>query len=391
MNWGDIPIIYDNLKQVSDTTMARNTQKSVWEFIIRDLRYAVKNLPETPIAQGRLSKWSAKAMLARMYLYHSGFGSTDGTRNQAELDSAKLYAGDVCENSGLSLLDSYYDLFKVENENSGESLFALQWETVGTEWGTQNTFQAYMAYDSKIAGVGDGWGGGHGASSDIMHYYEDNPTDLRRRATFFFNGDHYDDLMTKSGGLDYTIDFIANVRKYIVGSADEGKVLFMRTELNTYMMRLAELYLIYADAILGNDASTNNEDALKYFNLVRKRAGLTSLTSISYDDIMKEKRIELAMEGNYWYDLVRLYYFNPTKAKEIINGQDKGPYTVEYDTVTKVRKISYPEVDWQGTPYVRYYSFTDDKLFLPYPESEMAKCPNLRKDPVDFDFSKLDE
>ena len=46
----------------------------------------------------------------------------------------------------------------------------------------------------------------------------------------------------------------------------------MNSALNTYMLRLAEVYLIYAEAVLGNDASTTNPEALLYYNKVRKRA-----------------------------------------------------------------------------------------------------------------------
>ncbi len=112
-------------------------------------------------------------MLARAYLIRSGLGG-GGTRNQADLDSAKFYAGDVCKNSGLTLMPNYYDLFTSANFSGSkvpaESLFSLLWVPTG-QWFVQNHMQANLAYDSKITQTGDGWGGAFGASPSLMQYY----------------------------------------------------------------------------------------------------------------------------------------------------------------------------------------------------------------------------
>jgi len=60
-NWGPVPIITDNIKQGGDTTLSRNTVESVWEFAIRDMQYAIANLPATSTT-GRLTKYSAEGM-----------------------------------------------------------------------------------------------------------------------------------------------------------------------------------------------------------------------------------------------------------------------------------------------------------------------------------------
>lgn len=405
MNWGPVPIVYSNIDQMLDTALAPNTVESIWALVIRDLRYSVQNLPETPADVGRISRWSAKGMLAKMYLYRSGLSSTsemqlyrtgsgggEGTRNQSDLDSARLYAGDVCNNSGLNLLPNYYDLFLSANDNNEESLFALQWEAVN-EWGIKNTFQSYVAFEPKITGTGDGWGGGQGASADIIKYYINNTNDaVRRKATYMFNGDHYDEILSKEGGYDYTADWTAAIKKYVVGTPDDngGKGLNMGTGINSYMLRLAEVYLVYAEAILGNDPSTSDSEALKYFNAVRTRAGLNGLSSITFRDILQEKRIELAMEGNYWYELVRWYYFQPDSAKNYISNQDKGQYSITLNTQGR-REFEFPDTLWNGEPIQRTFAVTDKTMWLPLPEVEAARAPNLKKIPVMFDFSFLDD
>ena len=386
--WGAVPIIYDNVAQL-DNSSTRNTIESIWQFIILDLKFAAANLPAAPYQQGRITKYSAEGMLAKMYLTRAGLGKTAGSRSQTDLDSAKYYAGDVIHSSPYSLLPNYADLFKSANNNSSnnnsESLFALQWMPNSSPWGVNNSFQAYVAFDPKITQTGDGWGSAQGGSADLVKYYITHPADsIRRKQTLMFQGDYYPELDQKDGGTSVTANYIANIKKYVVGSpADNGgKGAFMSAYINTYMMRLAEVYLIYAEAIMGNTASTSDAEALKYFNAVRKRAGLTDMTSITFDDIFQEKRVETAFEGNAWYEILRLYYFNPAKAIAYTAAQDKGNYTINYNAGSNPRT-------WTVVYTPAYYPFTEQTVYLPLPEAELIAAPDLTKDPVPFDFSKL--
>ena len=386
--WGAVPIVYDNASQLSND-LQRNTIESVWEFIIRDMTFAAKNLPDAPLAQGRLTRWSAEAMLAKMYLTRAGVGKIEGSRLQADLDSAKRYAGNVIKNSPYTLLPNYYDLFRSENNNSsrnnGESLFALQWMPNASVWGINNSFQAYMAFDPKITQTGDGWGAVQGGSADLVKYYVNNPNDsIRRKATLMFNGDYYPELDKEHGGITVTTTSIANIKKYVVGSPkDNGQGAFMAAYINTYMLRMAEVYLIYAEAIMGNNVSTSDAEALQYFNAVRNRAGIAPKSSITFDDIFQEKRIETAIEGNAWYEIMRLYYFNPAKAKAYVASQDKGNYTINYIAgSTNPRR-------WNVTYTPAYYSFNEQNVYLPFPETELNIATQLTSEPVPFDFSQL--
>lgn len=392
MNWGEVPIIYDNRTQMADPTVRRNTKESVWQYIIRDLRFAAVNL--TPVApfQGRVTKYSAEGMLARMYLTRSGLTKAVGSRSQSDLDSAKFYAADVIKNSQYKLLPKYSDLFLSKNNNSSsnnsESLFALQWMPLTTPWGVNNSFQAYMAFTPDITGTGDGWGAAHGASSDLIKYYMAHPEEAeRRKATVMFNDDIYPELLKSKGGLKYTSTSIANLKKYIIGSPEEngGLGASMAVNINTYMMRLPEVYLIYAEAILGNSASTSDAEALNYFNMVRKRAGVPEKNSITFMDILMEKRVETAMEGIFWYELMRWYYFDPTGVLDYISKQDKGSYTI-----THVAGTENPR-QYTVTYTPAFYPASPQTIYLPWPESEILAAPNLKQEPVPFDFSKLSD
>ncbi|WP_207429163.1 RagB/SusD family nutrient uptake outer membrane protein [Pedobacter sp. SYSU D00535] len=389
MNWGAVPIIYDNTTQMADRNIRRNTPESVWQFIIRDLKYAAENLGPAPVQQGRLTKWSAEGMLARMYLTRSGLGRSLGNRNQSDLDSAKLLAGSVIKNSPHELLPTYVDLFVSANNNSSnnnkESLFALQWMPIREPWGINNSFQAYMAFNPSVTGTGDGWGAAQGASANMVKYFQDNPRDsIRRKATFMFDQDVYPELNRKAGGTKFTATNISNIKKYIIGTPEDngGKGGFMTAFINTYMLRLAEVYLIYAEAILGNAASTSDSEALKYYNAVRKRAGMPEKTTITFMDIFQEKRVETAMEGTAWYDIVRWSYFDMPGALKYIAEQDKGTYTVTYVPNSNPRSYNF-------TYTSEFYPATAETMMLPLPEAEKVNAPSLLLDPVPFDFSKL--
>jgi len=378
--WGNAIIIEDNSKLVVNPIVNTNPRSDVFEFAMRDLEFAAKYLPETS-DKGRLTKWSALGMLSRVYLSVSGI-STDpnsGVRDAEYLEKARKAAEKVCKESGLGLMGSYDDLFKIENNNNPESLFALQW-IVNGEWGVNNSHQAYFAISSDITKDDAAWGGSTFASYDVLNTY--HPRDMiRRKATFMADGDFYAEIDKINGG--YTVSNVsrAHVKKGVVGSAadNDGNVSRMNSALNTYMLRLAEVYLIYAEATLGNQASTTNADALEYFNMVRERADMPKLDVITFNDIFYERRIELAMEGQFWYDMVRYAYYKQQWVLNYIDNQSRTQfydYNKDTHTLTKTGDDTRP-VD----------AATAARLLLPYPEVEVSKNKLLKEPPVPYVFS----
>lgn len=384
--WGDAIIIEDNSTLVNNPIVHTNPRKDVFEFAMRDLEFAAKYLPATVSQAGRLTKWSAFGMLSRVYLSYSGISSdpNSGQRDETYLELAKKAAKKVCEESDLSLMSNYADLFKIENNNNSESLFALQWVPNG-DYGVTNTQQAYFACSSDITGDDAAWGYYTMASYDMMSEYEAQD-DVRRKATFMAYGDYYAEISKAAGGYTYKkATDRCNVKKGVVGSTKDtdGKSSRMNSALNTYMLRLSEVYLIYAEAILGNNASTADATALEYFNKVRTRAGVPTKSSISYEDIRHERRVEFAMEGQYWYDLVRRAYYKQQEVLDMINLQDRahnGSYTYDKDahTIVKATTTSTRAVN----------QATADRLLLPYPESEMVQNPLLKEAPVSYQFKE---
>ena len=408
MNWGPVPIIENNLTILSDTTISRNTEKSVWKFITKEMRAASLDLPETPLRPGRVTKWSAEGMLARFYLTRSGVESNgSGARNQSFLDSAKYFADRVITNSGAALLKNYSDLFLYPYDNNAESLFSLQWVYSPGAWGTQNSAPAYLAYSPDIAN-GDGWGGDKGATWWMMSQYDGivaNTTgdtmkgrtlDQRLKATFMLPGTNYPEItQTITGGkqkLIYpstassgdNVNFLA-IKKYVTGKAEDvgGQAASQYYGNDTYMLRLAEVYLIYAEAALGNNATTTDTKALAYFNKVHMRAGLPEyILPLTTDAILKERFIEFAIEGLAWYDLVSLHYYNKAKAYSILNSQDRGIFATIPDRFPDPTNWTFIKTTWATTE--RKIIANDGNFLLPIPAAELSQAPNLLKAPVDY-------
>lgn len=384
--WGNVILIEDNSVLVNKPIVNTNPRNQVFEFAMRDLEFAAKHLPATVGQAGRLTKWSAFAMLSRVYLQVSGISDNpnSGLRNETYLGLARQAAEKVIEESGLTLVGNYADLFKVENNNNKESLFALQWVPNG-DYGVTNTHQAYFANGSEITGDDAAWGYYTFASYDMMSEYEREDS-LRRKATFMAYGDVYPEINKANGGYLYEkATDRCNVKKGVVGSTKDtdGKSSRMNSALNTYMIRLAEVYLNYAEAILGNNASTTDAKALQYFNMVRARAKVPARTTLDYQTIRHERRVEFAMEGLYWYDLLSRSYYKQQEVLNYIELQDRahnGSYT--YDKNAHTLEKSEETTTRPVNPA------TAERLLLPYPESEMVQNPLLKMAPVNYTFTE---
>lgn len=418
MNWGEVPIITDNIAlQTTPLSVRKNTIPSVWRFITREMNAIVEDLPAAAAQPGRLTRWSAEGMLARFYLTRAGVEGTGAAgRKQQFLDSAKYFAQRVISQSGLSLLPNYEDLFKYPYDNNKESVFELQWVYQPGSWGVQNSMPSYLNFSNDIAN-GDGWGGDKSATWWMLSHYEGitasgdtmlsgRTIDKRLKATYMLPGFTYNEitqtvpaatnsslkqkLVVPNTGGD--VNF-AYVKKYVVGKAEDvGGAQQQVYPNDTYMMRLAEMYLVYAEAVLGNAPSTNDATALQYYNAVHTRAGLAPRTLIdpvsrtptplTWDDIFSERVLEFAMESTTWYDLVQLHYYNPQKAYSILNSQDRGYFNIRTDTWPNPTLWTFKKTTWATTD--RKINANSGNFRLPVPSAEISQAPNLKEAAVEY-------
>jgi hypothetical protein len=155
------------------------------------------------------------------------------------------------------------------------------------------------------------------------------------------------------------------------------------------MMRLAEMYLIYAEAVIGNSGSTSDATAVAYFNKVHTRAGLSAYEvgggngsgPLTLDNVFSERFKEFAVEGMAWYDLVSLHYWNPSKAFSILNSQDRGLFFTQPDKMPSPTQWTFTKTTWYAE---RTINASEGNFYLPIPNAELSQAPNLQKTPVDY-------
>lgn len=398
--WGEVPIVENSTELVSNNQLLlpKNTRASVYELVRRDFAFAAENLPSSDVP-GRVTKWSAKGMLAKLHLTMAQ--NLNDAKSGENFAKARELAEEVISTSGLSLLPNYADLFKIDNNNNQESLFALQW--MEGAYAIGNSRQANWARSSVITGNSECWGGGKCASYDLVQSIE--PNDRRRSAIFMTGGDHYPEIRKAEGGYTYELvlrdpndpnitlegaaPVLNNIKKYIVGSAEDtdGRVSTgQATALNQYILRLADVYLIYAEAALGAGGSTSDGKALQYFNAVRNRAGLASKSSITFLDILQERRVEFAMESNFWFDIKRYYYRDPSAALAMLNAQQR---EITYQRITTPNAPDENSFDgYQILPPAGPIVISASQIQMPIPASEVVANPMLAPSApaVDYDF-----
>jgi len=356
-------------------------------------------------------------MLARFYLTRAGVESSGGTRNQQFLDSAKYYAQRVITQSGKQLLPNYADLFKYYTkdnytyDNNKESLFELQWVYTGGTgtYGLGNSVIDQMSPSTELAL--NNWGGGYSATWWLLSQYEGfvakgtdtlkgRTLDQRLKASYLLPGFEYPEIAFVSEGANKGKPFVApftgtdfnaaNIKKYMVGMSNlTSNTAQQNYPQNTYMMRLAEMYLVYAEAAIGNSPSTTDATAINYFNVVHTRAGLPAYEvagpggkgPLTLETVLSERFKEFAVEGMSWYDIVSLQYWNPAKAYSLLSSQDRGLFFAKPDVMPNPTEWTIIKTSWFTE---RKANVSSGNFYLPIPNTELSQAPNLQKPPVDY-------
>ncbi len=318
--WHDVPVMANNTKTIMDGNfdLPRNTQESVYRFAMEDLDFAVANLPETDEDAYRLDSRKARALRAKLAVTmaaHTDYGY-DREALYAKAAEDALY---VIENTQALTDIDFSTLFDVEANNGPESILAIQCAVQGYSYG--NAHNVAWSRSSVIAD--QTWGAGKGPTLSLQKMYDLN--DKRRMWTYMTNGDYYPMLNRAGGGYTYNYvsrddsgdvledknEMLAHIKKYIIGKGADcnGNVGINQDAANNiYLMRLADVYLTYVEAKMGTASSTSDPTAMKYYNMVRQRAGVTEASSVTYVELLKERRREFAFESQTWFDTQRYRY-----------------------------------------------------------------------------------
>ena len=339
--WGDNILFEDNNKLVQNPNQPLNTEADVLKFIVRDFRKAAELLPETG-TDHHPSKYAAKAALAKALLAQSGWeegSTTDHQRDEATLKEVVQLCNEVISCGQYSLMSNYEDLFKAQNNDNSETVLAMRWASPNSgEWGAMNATYSDLAFP-EVTDV-NVWGGNLTASCDMIDYYNEDPADsIRRKATWFSPNSYYSYIKKADGGYTYKHNWM-QCKKGVLGTKNDvepAALAQMASPLNTYIQRLADVYLMKAEAILGNNESTSDADALAAFEAVHNRARVQAVhpASITLMDIIRERRIEFCMEYFNWWDMVTWYRWKPQTMLNFFNRQQHRAFEIRENSLYK--------------------------------------------------------
>lgn len=411
--FGDVPLITTVPQTVAEVAEypEQAPQKDIYAFIAADLKKAVTIMPtqkwnEIVSGEGHATRWAAEALLARVFLFYTGFyGEAElpmmdeefnvtGSVTKAEVITA---LEDCINNSGHTLADDYRRLWPYTNSVSAknydyladlnatrkywlkdgenpETLFAIKCSHLAS-WGTTIGYsnQYCLFFGIRNAGTADqyknvfpfgqGWGAGPANPKLWDEWKAKEPNDLRRKASILAAADRpnyvygADKLMEEStfwqkkviaitaykNETDLFNSFTSSTEYYGDGEADDFQLAH---ETDLILIRFADVLLMHSEL----------SETAESMNRVRARAGLSPV-SYSFEALQNERRWELAFEGLRWGDMRR---WGDTYAINALTGQLGA--NIWNRAVATVMKD-------QGAGYAARYQAT--KGFMPMPSSEV--------------------
>ena len=300
----------------SEALVTKATKEEIYAVILTDLQFAVDNLPvkgDGNTQVGRANKAAAQGLLAKVYMYQKNWQKVYDLTTP--VISSGLYS--LVKNKVDTLTD-FNVIFRerpsggVGGNNNSESIFEVQ---TGVNAG-ENAVSPLYSNGQGPRGKG-GWDdlgfGWNTPSLDLANAFE--AKDTRRTGTIIFvqptttpRGPGNTGTILWDGFRIPTLDSVANPRYNYKGySSVNGETLQTSGSKDTKpknirVMRYSEILLMNAEAAvqLGKTA-----EAVTMINMIRNRAGLASLTTVGIPEVWKERRSELAMEQDRFFDLVR--------------------------------------------------------------------------------------
>lgn len=322
--WGNIPIVLVPIDATNSETLIKTSgglsspPDSAYAAILNDCWFAkgvVGDVGADP-SKFTVSKGAVNALLAKVY----------ATKSPANWDSVAYYCDLVIPN--YTLLSNYADLFDINHKNNSESIWELQYDGYSSSVGNWIPSQF----------VGDGWKKFETPTNDLVNAFSAEGDNVRMNASISFVNYGWPDKYWTTP-TNYPI-----LSKY----TDPNNGLN-----NMYMIRLADILLLRAEAY---NAKGDIANAATMVNKVRARVSLAPTTASSQSDmalaIEKERRLELAFEGQRWFDLVRT-----GRAKDVMNAQKDGNGT----------NLNYNVQDYQ--------------LIYPIPQTQLDLNPLLTQNP----------
>lgn len=297
--FGGVPYVEKVMLQ-TDKTPARSTADEVWKKIEIDLKWAINHLP-TRVQRnasgndGRPTQNAARAVLAKVYMHQKQWGN------------ALAQTSDIIGSGDNEITTPYTEIFTEAREFGPESVFEINAEQRPSE-------QLYLSTQySQIQGFRGipnlGWGF-NAPSQALMEAYETG--DPRKKATIIQDGDTLDGRKSRADAAGYKFfnrkAYVSLAERSLYGRASDPQGYWM----NIRIIRYADVLLMHAESAL---ESGNTNEAIDKLEMVRQRARggntaiLPKVTTTNVSELRQkirfERRIELAMEWERFFDLVR--------------------------------------------------------------------------------------
>jgi len=303
----NIPLILKPVPASEIYNVEQSTPELVYEQIEKDLTEAIPDLPSTinkTTEAGRFGKGAAQALLGKVYLYEG-----KNALAAAQLQEVNGTPGGTSQ-YGYHLISNFADLWVISNKFNTESILEVnhtssanvdwgQWGSGTDEGNSLAQMVGPRGYLKKTDAAPD-YAGGWAFNVITEDLYANLKTDPRFSATIA-------DLkaLKAAGSADYEAAYKDTgyfLKKFLPLKSDRttgGGATELNYAQNTYVIRLADTYLLEAEALGGTGAR-----AQALLDAVRARVGLPSIP-VTLEAIAQERRLELAGEGHRWFDLVR--------------------------------------------------------------------------------------
>ena len=330
--FGDVPLI----TVPTEENLPRTAASEVYKQIFEDLKYAAANIPANAFPldnrkenDGRITKYAAEALLARAYLYYTGYygQENDGCTKQEAIDALE----DIINNGGYELEANYADLFMPACTKDASNGSNYAWDTTfkgkyynNGDWQSDiskevilnlkfsatadyngnadgNVFQVYLGPRNKCAtsvNIASGWGA-CSVTQKFVDTYKDDP---RFNACVWSCAD-----AGFAADVNDTYEYTGYyTRKYAPMCFSDGTRQEVGFELGEQHMNITYYQdwtvMRYADVLLMHSELTGTNTGL---NMVHQRSCPGESLSYSIENIRKERAIEFAFEGIHFWDLMR--------------------------------------------------------------------------------------
>ncbi|WP_417887739.1 RagB/SusD family nutrient uptake outer membrane protein [Zunongwangia sp.] len=340
----------DHTVSTSEFESPRAPAEETYSLIANDLVFASENLGNDNYSIddtsefGRITKWAAESLLAKVFLFYTDYYESSDLAGIVTKQQATDYINDVVNNSGHGLLEDFSTLWLAASlknyagEANKEIIWSIRFNSSGKQdWGLNegNRFQVNIATrGSNLGPYANGWGG---ATVNPELYNAYNNGDTRRDATIIdYEREGLDFDVQARGQRQYTG---YAWKKYAPITNEAGDAVVTANGGNFQIDGYQDIIVLrFSDALLMAaelNMDSNQTFAQECLDRVRARAFQDDEHSVAInkENIMNERRLELALEGYRYFDLIR---WDLQKAKAAIDntGDDSG-FNVNFRTETE--------------------------------------------------------